>query len=107
MLFTVTNVENKKVEILRAKFYARQFVLLAKKGATEKLLDKYLIENYNIPLITACLRIIKNAKYQLNYQNEIIVTIPNKKLDEIASIISFGTGKLVGSRILNYAFEKI
>lgn len=107
MLFTVTNIENKKLEILRIKYYARQFVLLAKKGATEKLLDKYLIENYNIPLIVACLRIIKNAKYQLNYQNEIIVTVPDKKLDKIASIITFGTGKLVGSTILRYAFEKI
>jgi len=105
MLFTVSS--QIKVNPLNIKFNARTFVLLCKKSTTEQLLDHYLIQNYKIPLVVACLKIISKATYSLNNKNELIITINNKKLDKLASIITFGTGKIHGSNILRYAFGQI
>ena len=104
MYFRVCNVENADTAIKKAKFTAYRFVLLYRKAATEQQLDKYLLEKYHTPLITACINIIMHSKYSLNYQGDIIINPVSKKLDELASIITFGTGKLQGSKILRYAF---
>ena len=105
MLFTVTS--DLKVNPLNVKYNARTFVLLCKKSVTEKLLDNYLIKNYKIPLVVACMKIINKATYNINNKGELVITVIDKKLDKLASLITFGTGKLHGSSILRYAFGQI
>ena len=105
MLFTVKDVS--KVNVITTKFYARRFIFLCKKSTNERVLDKYLTENYKLPLIVACLKIINNASYNINTNGDLIITIIDKKLDKLASIITFGTGKVKGSNILKMAFGKI
>ena len=90
----------------RVKYNARMVVLLASKYSTEKLLDKYLRENYNKGLVETCLDIIDGADYLTDTTNNVIITFRNKELNKLASLITFGTGgKIQGSNILKLAFE--
>jgi hypothetical protein len=50
--------------------------------------------------------VIANCRVQKNMSNEIIVTFPSKKIDRLASIITYGTGKIQGCSILQDAFGR-
>lgn len=73
---------------------------------TEKLLDKYLKENYQMTLKYTCYLIILNCRVDES-KEEIVVSMLDKKLDRLARIITFGTGKLLGSRIIPFIFGKL
>lgn len=76
-------------------------------NTTEKLLDKYLQDNYQITLKYACYLIILNSTIE-EQKDELVISLPpNKKLDKIARLITYGTGKLMGSRILPFALTKL
>jgi hypothetical protein len=86
--------------IYRAKRQARLKLTLFRMGIAETLLSRYLQENYNMTLRSACLAILQNAKYQLNIEQDIIITVPDPELNKIAKLITYGTGKIPGSHIL-------
>jgi hypothetical protein len=50
--------------------------------------------------------VVANCKIQKNQNNEIIITFPAKKIDRLASIITYGTGKIQGCSILQDAFGR-
>lgn len=86
--------------IYRARHNAQFKLALVSLGPTELLISRYLQENYNMSIKAACTSILQNARFIVNLQQEIIVTIPDPKLNTIARIITYGTGVLQGSRIL-------
>ena len=68
-------------------------------GANETALNEYLFERYNITLKAACLQIIVKSCYSKS-KDKIVITMLDKKWDDIARLITFGNGRLQGSRIL-------
>jgi hypothetical protein len=76
------------------------------KNTAEKLLDQYLKENYQITLNHACYLIILNCTVE-ELKDTLTITIKSKELDKIARIITFGTGRLSGSRILPFILNKL
>lgn len=94
-----------KYDAARAKMFARRYVVLYTQHANERALNDYLIEKYSEALIPLCLKIIAKAKFCLNNEKELIITIPDKRLDKLASIITYGTGKVPGSAILRKALS--
>ena len=104
MVFRIKS-KNDRSNAIVVKYYAKRFIYLAQLGSTETLLNNYLIKTYKIPLITACIHVINKARYSFNNNHEIIITFPEKDIDKLASIITFGTGgKIQGSNILKLAF---
>lgn len=101
MFFVIrSSCPNKDLLIHRAKRKARLQLALHAFGPSEILLSRYLQEKYNITLRNACLAILQNTTYNLNMRQEIIVTIPDPELNRLAKIITYGTGRIAGSRIL-------
>lgn len=101
MFFRVKSTSPKSdLAIYRARRQARLRLTLFPMGVTETLLSRYLQENYNTNLKAACLNILLNAKYNLNLDQDLIITIPDPELNKIARIITYGNGKLLGSSIL-------
>jgi len=101
MFFIIkSSCPNKDLLIHRAKKKARLQLILHSFGPSELLLSRYLQENYGISLRQACLDILQNTSYNLNMKQEIIVKIPDPTLNTIAKIITYGTGRIAGSRIL-------
>ena len=76
-------------------------------GSTEKILNEYLKVNYNISLVFACKLIILKSKIEKDDTNSYIITLLDGKWEKLARIITFGTGKVSGSRILRIIFNAI
>ena len=74
-------------------------------NTAEKLLDKYLQENYQITLKQACYLIILHCTIE-EQEDELVITLTSKKLDKLARLITYGTGRLSGSRILPFILQK-
>lgn len=101
MFFTIkSTTPQADLAIYRAKRKARLKLITATFGPTEVLISRYLQEQYKITLRKACFDILQNAKFTMNIQKDIIVNIPDKTLNDIAKIITYGNGKFNGSRIL-------
>ena len=101
MVFVIRSTcPDKDLLIYRAKKKAKLQLTLHKIGPTETLLSRYLQENYNLTLKQACNLILQAARYNKNFKDEIIVTIPDSELNKIAKLITYGTGRVAGSSIL-------
>lgn len=85
--------------------YNAQFNLYCHKWTTaDKLLDRYLKANYKLSLRDACDLLLLRAKISQGQQNEILIGFTDRRLDKLASVITYGTGKIPGSDILKEAF---
>ena len=85
--------------------YNAQFNLYCHKWtAADRLLDKYLKANYKLSLRDACDLLLLRAKVSQGQPNEILITFVDRRLDKLASVITYGTGKIPGSNILKEAF---
>jgi hypothetical protein len=71
-----------------------------------KKLNEYLWAEFGVNLRSASAMVIANCRVQKNMNNEIIITFPSKKIDRLASIITYGTGKIQGCSILKDAFGR-
>ena len=48
--------------------------------------------------------LLLRAKVSQGQPNEILITFIDRRLDRLASLITYGTGKIPGSNILKEAF---
>ena len=81
------------------KFLARRTLLSYPMHTNEVALNNYLYQKYQITLKAACLQIILQSNYS-RVKDKIIITLSNKKLDNLAHLIMFGDGRIQGSKIL-------
>jgi hypothetical protein len=110
MIYTINTSKYTPIyrSVAKAKFKRNAFkrLQLFPCNTTEKLLDNYLQEQYQLTLRYACYLIIRECTIE-EQQDDLVVTIKNKHLDKLARIITYGTGKFSGSRILSFIFQKI
>lgn len=99
MLFRVVT-NNPKADKVTIKTKAPRYLLIYPKRTTEVTLDRYLKENYGQQLIPLCLKIIKVIKISEAPENTLVITIPNKELDTLAHLITYGNSEVAGSDIL-------
>lgn len=104
MLFTLKNEDTSNNFIGYRLLTARQIIWEFPMRATENDLEKYLWENYHKLLKPLCFEILNNL-YITNDAGEVTLAIKDKKLEKIARLITYGTGKIKGSRILTYAIK--
>lgn len=83
---------------LRQWLYTR--VLAYTFGATEEELSEYLKKRHNLTLHEACRKIIYDLSFTYNDDGDAIATIQKRDTDDLAKIITYGTGTICGSRIL-------
>lgn len=72
-------------------------------NAQDMIMDKYLKDNLNISLKSACLALIRKAKYLNNEDGDVFMTFEEKKYEDLARLITFGNGKILGSTLLKDA----
>ncbi len=85
---------------------AYESIIRYKLKADDKILENYLKENYRISLKQACLKLALNAKITYDSSSTYIITFPTTSLKNLAQLITYGTGKILGSPILQRAFKK-
>jgi hypothetical protein len=72
----------------------------------QKQLNDYIWKEFGLNLKAACALVIANCRVQKNQSNELIITFPSKKIDDLASLITYGDGKIQGCPILKEAFGR-
>ena len=72
----------------------------------QKQLNDYIWKEFGLNLKAACALVIANCRIQKNQSNELIITFPSKKIDDLASLITYGNGKIQGCPILKEAFGR-
>ena len=85
---------------------ARLTVATYQLKPAQKQLNDYLWKNFGLSLKAACMMVIANCKIQKNNSNEVIITFPAKKIDQLAALITYGNGRLQGCSILKHAFGR-
>ena len=83
---------------------ARRYIILKKLGADEERLNRYLLSKYNKTLKQLCMRLIFSAQISKNFDQELIIIFQTKEDENLAKLITFGTGHIMGSQLLKTAF---
>ena len=85
---------------------ANLYVQNYKIKPAECKLSNYLYKTYGYNLRAASCIILAHSTLQKNKSNEIIITFKDKLIDDLATIITYGNGKIQGSNILKEAFNR-
>lgn len=72
----------------------------------QKQLNDYIWKRFGLNLKAACALVVSNCRIQKNKNNEVIITFPSKKIDQLAALITYGDGKIQGCSILKEAFGR-
>lgn len=72
----------------------------------QKQLNDYIWKKFGMTLKAACTMVVANCRIQKNQSNELLITFPSKKIDQLAALITYGDGKIQGCSILKEAFGR-
>lgn len=107
MVFRVTSsVANKYRYNFWVLHGARLTIATYRIKPAQKQLNDYLWKNFGLTLKAACAVVVANCKVQKNKSNELIITFPSKRIDNLAALITYGDGKMQGCSILKEAFGR-
>jgi hypothetical protein len=85
---------------------ARLTIATYRLKPAQKQLNDYIWKNFGLNLKAACALVVSNCRIQKNKNNEVIITFPSKKIDQLAALITYGDGKIQGCSILKEAFGR-
>lgn len=107
MFFTIEVPEGMSVDVAKYKLrrLARESIVFYILTPGEWLLDKFLKENYNIDLKSACYKLIQEAQFTASL-NEVCIKFIGDENDKLARLITYGNGVIHGSSILRDMFRK-
>jgi hypothetical protein len=107
MLFSVENKNNlaasqlKTNTVLNAYFIIKNYPL----NTSEKILNNYIQDHYNISLKNLCIKLLLDLTYYCNDEGNLILFFKNPASDRLAQLITYGNGRTPGSRILQIALK--
>ena len=97
MVFRVSKPGNINSELFKSFLISDAIgrVIGYKISTNEILLNRYCLDKYDIGLKPICKKLILNAKVMVG-ENDIVISWADDKLDKLASLITYGNGKLQG-----------
>lgn len=105
MFFTITNsVANYRFTPSIIKHDAWTVINLYSIKSSEQKLNQYLLNEYKLNLKQASLFILRHSKILQDKAGNVTVLFTDRKIDKLASLITYGNGKISGSNILVIAF---
>lgn len=73
--------------------------------ASDKILNDYLQQRYNVSLKNLCIKLLLEISFLKNEEGDFILLFKDPKLDALAQLITYGNGAIPGSRILQIALK--
>lgn len=105
MFFTIkSKIANRSFMKLKVLSDAKKIILNHTLKVDEVQLNEFLKKEYNLTLTLACMHLLNHCKVQQDRDNNIIILFESKKLDTLASLITYGNLEVRGSKILKEAF---
>lgn len=101
-----TILANSEFTPARVRMYAYENLAGHKLTNQERILDKYLQKKFGYGLIAACMYVCANATYQRNFDGSIVIILKNKTINELAKLITFGNGVVLGTQLLKQVFQQ-
>jgi len=108
MLITIrTNKADDVYKVLpKIKMSIFKRLMLYGYGSEDIQLSIFLKKNTGLTLRAAALYVYRNIIYNINQDNDIVITTVNKKADMLFRLINYGTMVSGKSNIFKYAFAK-
>lgn len=107
MIFSIkTNLVKYPFLAARALQNAKTIILNHNIKVSETKLNDYLKSNYNMSLISACLYLLDHCKIQQNKSGDILIMFNSDKVNNLATLITYGNSEIRGSNILAEAFMR-
>lgn len=109
MFFSIKNNTKVSSDKLKGTIIkeARKRILFYPLGVNEKQLNKYLEEKYAMGLRQACGYLVLNINFTTDSLNNIILNFITENQNKLAMLITYGTGTIPGSKILQFAFNQL
>ena len=107
MFFKINNNSYLNENYLRQSALLKAYYLIEKYPllASEQILDSYIQQQYKMSLKNMCIKLLLNLTFYKDKEGNFILMFKDPKLDKVAQIITYGTGGLPGSRILQIALN--
>jgi hypothetical protein len=107
MFFKINNNSYLNENYLRQSSLLKAYYLIEKYPllASEQLLDTYIQQQYKISLKNMCVKLLLNLTFHKDKEGNFILLFKDPVLDKAAQIITYGTGAVPGSRILQIALN--
>ena len=108
MLFIIKNNKYLSTEQLRKATLLDAYLVIKHypMHATDKILDKYVEQQYKMSLKNLCIDLLLKMTFYADEEGNLVLLFKNPKYDKIASLITYGNGAIRGSQILQVAFGK-
>lgn len=105
MLFRVENKRFLSTEQLRTNTLLDAYFIIQKYPlkASEQLLEQYLEQQYKTTLKNLCIKILLSATFHKDLDGNLVILFNDPTYDRLAQLITYGTGAIPGSRILQIA----
>lgn len=74
--------------------------------AADFALEQFIKQQYKVTLKDLCIKLLLSMTFYSNEDGDIILLFKDPKYDKLASLVTYGTGAIPGSKILQIAFNK-
>ena len=107
MLFRVKNKHYLSAEQLRTNTLLDAYFLIQNYSlhASEIILDQYIQQQYKTTLKNMCIKLLLSLSFYEDGDGNLLLMFRDPKYDKIASLITYGNGAILGSRILQTALK--
>lgn len=107
MLFTIKNPHSVTSSKLRTNTMLNAYFIIRKYPlkASDMMMDQYIQQQYKMSLKNLCIKLLLDLTFYENDAGELVLLFKNPKSDAIARLITYGTGAIPGSRILQIALR--
>lgn len=95
VLFYNLCIRDAKASIVRFKMYANELII-----------DSFLKKHYSKGLKPICLQLVDKLIPNQISDNELLFTFVDEEADQIARLITYGDGQMLGSKILIQALTR-
>ncbi len=107
MFFKIKYNHESSLEQFRSDTLLSAYFIISKYPlkASELILDAYIQQQYDTSLKDLCVKLLLNLTFHADNTGNLVLLFKDPKYDLLASLITYGTGAIPGSRILQTALK--
>ena len=107
MLFTINNRQFMSTEQLRTNTMLNAYFIIQKYPLKthDLLMDEYIQRQYKTSLKNLCIKLLLDLTFYRDDSGNLVLLFKNQASDMLASLITYGTGAVPGSKILKVALS--
>jgi hypothetical protein len=108
MFFKIKNTRYQSTEQLRTNTLLNAYFIIKNypMHAADLAIDQFIQQQHKVSLKDLCIKLLLSMTFYCNEEGDLILLFKDPEYDKLASLITYGTGAIPGSKILQTAFNK-